>query len=101
MTKIKSERSYIKNIKDFNLSHNYPNPFNPKTVIKYEIPIPSKVTISIFNLLGQKIETLINEEKQPGTYQVEWKPKNLPSGIYIYQLKSGNFVQAKKMLYLK
>jgi len=86
---------------DFTLSQNYPNPFNPSTKIKYSVPQTSKVQIKVFDVLGNEIETLINEEKPVGTYQFTWYAENLPSGVYFYQLKAGEFVQTKKMLLLK
>jgi len=83
------------------LSQNYPNPFNPTTNIKYSIPQTSSVTIKVFDMLGNEIETLVNEEKQIGTYELSWYAENLPSGVYFYQLKAGNFVETKKMVLMK
>ncbi|MGB5530727.1 MAG: T9SS type A sorting domain-containing protein, partial [Ignavibacteriaceae bacterium] len=85
----------------FLLSNNYPNPFNPSTKIKYSIPQSSNVIIKVFDILGNEIETLANEEKQTGTYDLTWYSKNLPSGVYFYQLRAGEFVQTRKMLLLK
>ena len=80
--------------KKFSLNQNYPNPFNPETTIKYELPKTSKVKLQIFNILGQKIKTLVDEEKQPGYYSVKWNGINdygvkVSSGIYIYRLNKG------------
>jgi hypothetical protein len=86
---------------DYNLSQNYPNPFNPSTKIKYSIPQLSQVQIKVFDLLGNEIETLINKEKPAGTYEITWGAENLASGVYIYQLRAGDFVQTNKMLLLK
>ena len=61
----------------------------------------SKVRLEIYNLIGQKVETLINEEKSAGTYEVTWDAANLPSGVYFYQLKDGNYVETKKMILLR
>jgi hypothetical protein len=83
------------------LSQNYPNPFNPSTKIKYSVPNSSQVVIKIFDILGNEIETLVNEEKPAGTYEVTWYAEQLPSGVYFYQLRAGSFVQTKKMLLLK
>ena len=83
------------------LSQNFPNPFNPSTKIKYSIPQASKVIIKVFDILGNEIETLVKEEKQTGTYEITWYAENLPSGVYFYQLKAGNFVETQKMLLLK
>jgi len=83
------------------LSNNFPNPFNPSTKIKYSIPQSSNVVIKVFDILGNEIETLVNEVKTSGTYELTWNVENLPSGVYFYQLKAGNFVQTKKMILLK
>ncbi|RPI75115.1 MAG: T9SS C-terminal target domain-containing protein [Ignavibacteriales bacterium] len=97
---------------NFSLSQNYPNPFNPTTTIKYSIPnvetghAPSlQVTLKVYDVLGKEVATLVNEEKQPGIYEVEFNPvsgiRNLASGIYYYRLKASNFIQTKKMILLK
>ncbi len=93
----------------FLLSQNYPNPFNPSTKIMYSVPQSSNVIIKVFDVLGNEIETLINEEKPVGTYEITWFAESLPSGVYFYQLKAGSpstgsgqvFVETKKMLLLK
>ena len=87
--------------RDFDLSQNYPNPFNPSTTFRYSIPTQSKVEIKVFDLLGKEIETLVNDEKPAGTYELTWNAENLPSGVYFYQLRSGEFISAKKMILLK
>jgi photosystem II stability/assembly factor-like uncharacterized protein len=86
---------------EFLLSQNFPNPFNPNTTIKYSIPNASKVTIKIFDVLGKEIETLVDEEKPIGTYELKWNATKLSSGVYFYQLKAGDFIQTKKMILLK
>ena len=86
---------------EFALEQNYPNPFNPSTKIKYSIPQTSQVQIKVFDVLGNEIETLVNDEKQAGTYELTWSAANLPSGVYFYQLRAGNFVGTKKMILLK
>jgi len=85
----------------YTLEQNYPNPFNPSTKIRYSIPQSSNVIIKVFDILGNEIETLVNEEKQTGTYNLTWYSKNLPSGVYFYQLRAGSFTETKKMLLLK
>ena len=86
---------------DYSLTQNFPNPFNPTTKIRYSVPQSSNVIIKVFDILGNEIETLVNEEKQTGTYEIIWYAENLPSGVYFYQLKAGDFVETKKMLLLK
>ncbi len=80
----------------FKLLQNYPNPFNPTTAIKYSIPTTSNVVIKIFDILGNEIETLANEENLMGTYEVTWSAENLPSGVYFYQLKLEVLLKLKK-----
>ena len=89
------------NPSDFVLSQNYPNPFNPTTKIRYSISQTSNVIIKVFDILGNEIETLVNEEKLIGNYEVEFNAINLPSGIYFYHLRAGNFFETKKMILLK
>jgi len=86
---------------EFSLSQNYPNPFNPSTMIKYAISSGQYATLKVYDVLGNEVATLINEEKSPGTYEVEFTAKGLPSGIYFYQLKAGRFIQTKKLVLLK
>ena len=86
---------------EFILSQNYPNPFNPTTNIQYSIANRQFVTLKIFNILGQQIETLVNAEKPPGNYQVEFNAADLPSGVYFYRIQAGSFNQVKKMLLIK
>jgi photosystem II stability/assembly factor-like uncharacterized protein len=83
------------------LLQNYPNPFNSSSVIKYSIPKSSQVSLKIFNTLGEELETLVNEEKAAGTYELNWNAANLPSGVYFYRLQAGSFVQTRKMILLK
>ena len=83
------------------LSNNFPNPFNPSTKIKYSVPQSSQVVVKVFDILGNEIETLVNEEKPVGTYELTWNAVNLPSGIYFYRIQAGSFVDAKKMILMK
>ena len=92
----------------FALEQNYPNPFNPATTIKYQIPELSFVTIKVYDVLGNEINTLVNNEKQAGGYEVEFSASALPSGVYFYQIKAvpigrqaGDYVQVRKMMLLK
>ena len=93
---------------EFVLYQNFPNPFNPSTKIKFTIPsvetgyIPSlQTTLKVYDVLGNEIETLVNEKKPSGTYEITWYAEGLPSGIYFYQLKADSFTQTKKMILLK
>jgi len=85
----------------FHLFQNFPNPFNPNTKIKYSIPERSFISLKVYDVLGNKIATLVDEEKPSGFYVVEFNSESLPSGIYFYQLKTENFVESKKMILLK
>ncbi len=101
------------NLVSFNLEQNYPNPFNPSTKIKYSIPVvetrhASSVQLKVYDILGNEVATLVNKQQQPGNYEVEFNSSAgtniyspLPSGIYFYQLKVGNYIQSKKMVLLK
>jgi hypothetical protein len=85
----------------FQLLQNYPNPFNPSTTVEFSIPTGCYVTLKLFNYLGEEVASLISEYLQPGIYQSEWKPLNVSSGIYYYQLRAGGFAQMKKLIYLR
>jgi len=93
--------------KNFVLEQNYPNPFNPSTKIKYSVPQSSNIVIKVFDILGNEIETLVNEEKSVGSYEVEFSADKLPSGIYFYRLqvyapgRADSFVGIKKMVLLR
>ena len=86
---------------EFELSQNYPNPFNPSTKIKYQIPETEKVTLKVFDILGKEVATLVDREMRAGKYEVDLNGNSLTSGIYFYQLRTGNFVETKKMILLK
>jgi uncharacterized protein (TIGR02145 family) len=90
----------------FQLTQNYPNPFNPTTLIQFDLPKQSRVVLEIFNILGQKIRTLVDDQKAAGLYRVEWNGNDdsgnaVPSGIYTYRIKAGVMVWTKKMSLLK
>jgi hypothetical protein len=97
------------NVVNYELSQNYPNPFNPRTSIKFSIPFITLrqaqsdvfVTLKVYDVLGNEIATLVNEEKQIGSYEVEFDASGLSSGIYFYILQAGNFIGTKKMILLK
>ncbi|MCW8811388.1 MAG: T9SS type A sorting domain-containing protein [Ignavibacteriaceae bacterium] len=88
-------------VSGFNLEQNYPNPFNPSTKIKYTITQTSNVVIKVFDILGNDITTLVNEEKPAGNYEVDFKATDLASGIYLYKLITNEFSETKKMILLK
>ncbi|MFA6978536.1 MAG: T9SS type A sorting domain-containing protein [Ignavibacteriaceae bacterium] len=91
----------------YKLEQNYPNPFNPETVISWQIVVGSFVTLKVYDVLGNEVATLVNEEQSAGTYQIPFNTllttnnKQLTSGVYFYQLRAGDFVQTKKMILLR
>jgi len=86
---------------NFALYQNYPNPFNPVTSIEYQVSNISEVNLSIYNILGQKVATLVNKKQSSGSYKVEWNASQFSSGVYLYRLSVGNFVEIKKLVLLK
>ncbi|MFI5252749.1 MAG: M1 family aminopeptidase [Bacteroidota bacterium] len=87
--------------KDFRLDQNYPDPFNPSTTIGFEVPITTHVQLKIFNLLGTEVATLVDGIKPPGQYHAVWDAGNFASGIYLYRLTAGSFLQTKKLVLIK
>ncbi len=94
--------------KDYSLEQNYPNPFNPTTKIKYSIPVETRhasslqnVQLKIYDILGNEVVTLVNEQKAAGNYEVDFNANGYSSGVYYYQLRAGEFVQSKKMVLIK
>lgn len=92
--------------KIYALSQNYPNPFNPVTEIRYQIPNPGKISLIIYNILGQQVKSLINTSQPAGYYTIRWNGRddagiNVASGVYFYRIRAGNFVQTKKMMFIK
>jgi hypothetical protein len=85
----------------FSLDQNYPNPFNPTTTIRYALPATSYVTLSVFNTLGQQVGTLVHDIQETGYHEVRFDGGNLASGVYFYRLKTGDFIQTRKMLLLE
>lgn len=81
----------------YDLRQNYPNPFNPKTVIKYYIPVNNYVRLTVYDMIGKEIATLVNEIKTAGIHEVEWDGSNYSSGIYFYSIKTDNFTETRKM----
>ena len=92
--------------KDFALSQNYPNPFNPSTKIDYQVPVDAKVIMEVYNITGQKVVELVNQQMSAGYYTVDFGASKLSSGVYIYRLAASdaaghNFSSIKKMMLLK
>ncbi|HMQ68252.1 MAG TPA: T9SS type A sorting domain-containing protein [Ignavibacteria bacterium] len=88
-------------VSSYELSQNYPNPFNPETNINFSIPLSSDVKLSVYNVSGQEVASLVNERLDAGTYKVDWNAVNFTSGIYYYTIRTENFVQTRKMLLIK
>ena len=88
-------------IYQYAISQNYPNPFNPNTIINYSVKDAGFVNLEVYDILGRRVETLVNEERLPGQYEVIFIGKNLASGVYIYRITAGTFTQVKKMQLLK
>jgi hypothetical protein len=92
---------------EYKLYTNYPNPFNPTTKIKFDLPLDSRlrgndnVTIIIYDILGREVATLVNEKLPPGTYEVEFNASDYPSGVYFYKLTAGDFNETKKSVLLR
>ena len=102
---IDDEKSKIV-VNNFNLEQNYPNPFNPSTIIRYSIVSPSIVTLKIYDILGREVKTLVNQEQNNGTYEVNWNGDNefgnkVSTGVYFYKIDAGTYSDVKKMLLIK
>jgi hypothetical protein len=93
--------------KDFAVSQNYPNPFNPSTKIDYQVPVDAKVILEVYNIAGQKVVELVNQEQSAGYYKIDFGASKLSSGVYIYRIVASdkatgnNFSSIKKMMLLK
>ena len=96
---IKNRSNYFP--ESFQLNHNYPNPFNPKTTIKYSLPKASQVKISIYNLNGKLIETILNDRKSAGSHYTKWDASDFASGVYFYKIQAGNFTDVKRCILMK
>ena len=95
------DQGYFGLPKEYNLAQNYPNPFNPLTKIRFGIPQAGFVTLKVYDVLGNEVATLVNEEKPAGSYEVEFDATLLTSGVYFYKLQAGSFVETKKMILLR
>jgi hypothetical protein len=85
----------------YELEQNYPNPFNPATQIRYTLEQASNVTLRVYDMLGREVATLINENQNAGRHVVDFNASNFASGVYLYRLQAGSFVQVKKMILMK
>lgn len=85
----------------YELLQNYPNPFNSTTTINFHLPVSNVVGLIIYNILGEEVTALVNEQLKPGTYEVEWDASNCPSGLYYYRLTARDHSETKKMVFLK
>jgi len=88
-------------VTDYILYNNYPNPFNPTTTLRYELPQDGVVTIKIYDILGQEVRTILNKFKQADRYEVNFNAVGLASGVYIYRMKINDFAESKKMIFLR
>jgi hypothetical protein len=85
----------------YSLSQNYPNPFNPNTTIEFQVPVAGEVSLKVYNLLGEEVATLVNSTIPVGSHSIEWNASNLSSGLYLYRLKAGSYVETRKMVLMK
>lgn len=98
----RAEKTVVNGIvREYSINQNYPNPFNPSTKISYSIKEEGLVTLKVYDVLGKEVATLVNENKAVGNYEVDFNASQLPSGMYIYKIQSGNFSDVKKMLLMK
>ena len=88
-------------VQKFDLYQNYPNPLNPVTSIRYDLPINTNVVLKIYDILGNEVETLVNQEQESGEYEVIFNADRYPSGVYVYRLETSSFTDVKKMVILK
>jgi hypothetical protein len=88
-------------VQNYRLDQNYPNPFNPNTSLTYAVPEPGQVKIEIYNMLGEKVLTLVDGFRSAGIYKLDINAAKLPSGVYFYTMQAGKFVQSRKMILMK
>ena len=87
--------------REYDLAQNFPNPFNPSTVIRYAIPVKSHVLLTVHNLLGQVVATIVNVDQDEGFHEIRFDAPNLASGVYLYRLEAGKFVQTRKLTLIR
>jgi|WetSurMetagenome_2_1015567.scaffolds.fasta_scaffold65922_2 plastocyanin len=85
----------------YQLKQNYPNPFNPTTTISFDLPIQSFVSLKVYNLIGQEVAAIVNEDMAAGSYSMTWNAASMPSGIYLYRLQTKSFTETRKLVLLK
>jgi hypothetical protein len=85
----------------FSLAQNYPNPFNPTTTIAFALPEAAYVTLAVYNILGEEVAVVLSEDHQPGTYEATWDASESPSGVYLYRLTAGDFVETRRMVLMR
>ena len=88
-------------VKDVKLFQNHPNPFNPSTTIEFDLPKSSEVTLKVFNVLGEEVTTLVSDRLSAGSFSYEWDASNLASGVYLYRLQAGSYVETRKMILMR
>jgi hypothetical protein len=99
---VREDQPAAKNVpREYDLAQNFPNPFNPSTVIQYAIPFKSHVLLTVHNLLGQVVSTLVNGEQEAGFHEIKFEALNLASGVYLYRLEAGKFVQTRKLTLIR
>jgi photosystem II stability/assembly factor-like uncharacterized protein len=99
VTEVRKNTASLPN--EYSLRRNYPNPFNPSTTIRFDIPISSFVTLKVYNIVGQEVATLVNEKREAGRYEVDFNASNLASGMYFYSLTADNFVSTLKFIFIR
>jgi len=88
-------------VKDFILHQNYPNPFNPSTIIRFNIKSATRVRLEVYNLIGEQVAVLIDGNLDEGIHEVEFDGRNIPSGVYVYRLEAGEFLEVRLMILMK
>jgi len=92
---------YQSSTKGVTLDQNYPNPFNPTTTIEFDLQKTSEVSLKVFNILGEEVETLVSDRLSAGSYSYDWDARNLASGVYLYRLQASDYIETKKMVVMK
>ncbi len=101
VTGIQNDQGSLLSPDSYNLAQNYPNPFNPSTKISWQSPVGIHQTIKVYDVLGNEVATLVDEYREAGRYEVEFDGSNLASGMYLYRLQAGSFIETRKMILIK